>query len=112
MLDTPKRIKRLIREYGAIAHDRELSQALDDLRLKFERWKRAEISASELNDLVHQFHQGRSRNIWAKYAANRLEPALGLAIATGVLAREELPAELLLHLAGVIDFYEEEVRSS
>lgn len=112
MSDIPKRIKQLIREYGAIAHDRELSQALDDLRIQFERWKRAELSASELNDLVHQFHQGRSRDIWAKYATNRLEPALGLAIATGVLAREELPAELLRHLARLIDFYEEEDRSS
>ena len=105
MQDTSKRLKRLVREWVAVANDRELSKALIDLRAHFEAWQRGEISAADLNDLIHQFHQGASREIWKKYATNHLEPAIGFAVATGILRQEELPPELLQHVAGLIEFY-------
>ena len=108
MSETSKRIKRLVREYATIAHDRELGQALRGLDAQFERWRSGAIGSAELNDLIHQFHDGLSRDVWRKYATNRLEPALGFAVATGILRKEDLPAELLEHLAGLIDFYEAE----
>jgi hypothetical protein len=108
MPETSKRIKRLVRQYATIAHERELGQAMGDLNVQFARWRNGEISAVELNDVIHQFHEGASREIWRKYATNRPEAALGLAVATGVLQKEELPAELLQHLAGFIDFYQAE----
>lgn len=112
MQDTPKRLKRLVREWAAVAHDRELSKALLDLRAHFEAWQRGEITAADLNDLIHQFHQGGSREIWKKYATNHLEPAIGLAVATGILRQEELPPELLQHVAGLIEFYAAEHSAS
>lgn len=108
MPDASKRIKRLVREYAAIAHDRELGQALRELGGQFERWWSGEIRAADLNDRIRQFHDGPSRDVWRKYATNRLEPAIGFAVATGILRKEELPAELLQHLAGLIDFYKAE----
>jgi hypothetical protein len=108
MPETTKRIKRLVREYAAIAHARELGQASRDLDVQFGRWRNGEINAAELNDVIHEFHDGPSRDIWRKYATNRLEAALGLAVAIGILRREGLPAELLQHLAGFIDFYQAE----
>jgi hypothetical protein len=106
MQDTPKRIKRLVREWAGITHDRELAKSLADLRSEFDRWQRGEISPVELNDLIHRFHDGASRNIWQRYATNHLEPALALAVATGILRKDELPPELLQHIAGLIEFYE------
>jgi len=108
MPETSTRIKRLVRKCAAIAHDRELGQALRDLEVQFGRWRNDEISAAELNDMIHQFHDGASRDIWRTYATNRHEAALGFAVATGILRKEELPAELLQHLAGVIEFYQAE----
>jgi hypothetical protein len=35
-----------------------------------------------------------------------VEPAIGAAVAVGILRREELPEELLRHVAGLIEFYE------
>jgi hypothetical protein len=102
----------LIRKYAAIAHDRELSAALHELRGQFERWEQGTISAAELNDLIHEFHQVRSRDIWAKYATNHLKPALAIAVANGILRRDELPAELLQYLGGAIAFYEAEQPAS
>jgi hypothetical protein len=112
MQETPKPIKRLVREWAGIAHDRELGRALLDLREQFERWLRREISPVELNDLIHRFHDGISRDIWKKYATNRLEPAIGFAIATGILRREELPSALLEHVSGLVEFYQAEEPAS
>ena len=112
MQDTPKRLNRLVREWAAVAHDRELNKALLDLRAYFDAWQRREITAADLNDLIHHFHQGASREIWRKYATNHLEPAIGFAVATGILRQEELPPELLQHVAGLIEFYEVEQSAS
>ena len=106
MQDTPKRLKRLVREWAAIAHDRELSKALSELRTHFDRWQRGEITAAGLDDRIDQFHQGASREIWKAYSTNHREPAIGFAVATGVIQRQELPPELLQHVAGWVQFYE------
>jgi hypothetical protein len=102
----PKRLRRLVREWAAVAHDRELTKALQDLRIQFERWERAEITAADLNGLIHRFHEGPSREIWKHYATNHVEPAVAFAVATGMIRREELPSELLEHITNWIQFYE------
>src|SRR5262249_2534045 len=102
MQGLPKRIKRLVREWVGIAHERDLRNALGDLRVQFDRWNRGEIDSFELNNLVHRYHQDSSREIWKRYATTHLESAVASAVAAGVLRREELPAELLQHIAGLI----------
>lgn len=112
MQEVPKRIKRLVREWAGIAHDRELRRALGELRIQFDRWEHGDIDAFELNDLVHRFHQDASREIWKRYVTTHLEPAVASAVAAGVLRKEELPAEVVQHIAGLIDFYEHDLSAS
>jgi len=106
MHNTSRHVRRLVTEWAGIAHDRDLRKALGELRVQFGRWERGEISSFELNEYVHQFHDGTSREIWKRYATNHLEPAVASAVAAGVLRKDELPAELLHHIAGLIEFYE------
>jgi hypothetical protein len=112
MQESPKRIRRLVREWAGIAHDRDLRHALSELRAHFDRWDRGEIDSFELNDLVHRFHQDTSREIWKRYATTRPEPAVASAVAAGVLRKEELPKELVQHIAGLIEFYEHDLSES
>jgi hypothetical protein len=106
MQDVPRRIRQLVREWAGIAHDRDLRKALGELRIQFGRWERGEISSFELNDFIHQFHDGTSREIWKRYATSHLEPAVASAVASGVLGKQEIPRELLDHIAGLIEFFE------
>jgi hypothetical protein len=108
MQEVPKRIKRLVREWAGIAHDRDLRKALSELRVQFNRWDRGEIDSFELNERVHRFHQDTARDIWKKYATTQLEPAIASAVAAGVLRKDELPVELVQHIAGLIELYEHE----
>jgi hypothetical protein len=106
MQEAPKRIRRQVREWAGIAHDRDLRKALGELRAEFDRWESGEIDSFELNERVHRFHQDTSREIWKRYATTHLEPAVASAVVAGVLRKEELPSELLRHIAGLIEFYE------
>ncbi len=78
---------------------------MGELRAQFDRWERQEIDSFELNETVHRFHQGASRDIWKRYDTSHLEPAIASAVVAGVIRREELPSELLQHIAGLIEFY-------
>jgi hypothetical protein len=106
MRTTSRHLKALVRQAAAMAHDRELSAALRDLRAEFDCWERGDITADQLNDGIHRFHDGMSREIWRRYATNHLEPVVAMAVATAVLSRDELPKDLLDHLAGLIESYE------
>jgi hypothetical protein len=111
-MQVPKQIKRLVREWAGIAHDRDLRKALSELRAQFDRWDRGEIDSFELNELVHRFHQDTAREVWKRYASIHLESAVASAVAAGVLRKEELPAELVQHIAGLIEFYEQDPSAS
>jgi hypothetical protein len=106
MSEVSKPMKRLVREWAGIAHERDLRKALDELGHAFDRMERGEISPFELNDMVHRYHQDESREIWKRYATTHLEPAVAGAIVAGVLKREELPPALVEHVAKLIEFYE------
>src|SRR5262245_30472333 len=111
MPDIPKRLKRLLREYAARAHEAELHQALVPLAEDFKRWERGELDSFELSDLIHRFHQGASREVYVRYDVRHPEPALAHAIATGLIDRTAVPAELLDHLARLIELFESTEKS-
>ena len=108
MAETPKRIKRLLREYAAVAHEEDLRRALVPVAEAFRRWELKELDSVALSEIIHEFHQGPARDLWVRYNAADLEMAVAFAIATGVLSRDTIPAEPLDHLAGPMRFYEEE----
>lgn len=112
MQEVPKHIKRQVREWAGIAHERDLRKALGELRGQFASWELGEIDSFQLNERVHRFHQETSREIWKRYATTHLEPAVASAVAAGVIRREELTSELLHHIAGLIEFYEHDLSAS
>lgn len=104
-----KPIKRLIREYAARAYEAELGQALGALEVQFSRWRSNQISAFELSDHIHAFHQGPSRELWKRYNARLDDWQVARAIVSGLLPRETTPAELLEALQPIIAYYEDEL---
>lgn len=112
MADAPKRIKRLLREYAAAAHEEELRRALVPVSEAFQRWERGELGSGELSEILHQFHQGPARELWGRYNTPHLEMAVAFAITTGLLVRDTIPGELLEHLVGAMRFYEGERATS
>ena len=106
MVETPKRIKRLLREQAGQAHEEELRRALVPVAEAFKRWERGELGSGDLSDVIHRFHQGPARDLSVRYDTRYLEMTVAYAITVGVLDRQTIPAELLDHLARALAFYE------
>ena len=105
MADTPKTVKRLLREHAGEAHEEELRRALVPVGEAFKRWERGELGSGELSEMIHRFHQGPARELFARYNTPYLEMAVAYAITVGVLDRQTVPAALLDHLARALEFY-------
>ena len=89
-----KKQRRELRELQGIAWERELATALEVLRGDFDAWARGEISAFDLSDRIHEFHDGKSRELFNRYSDSSNEFAILRAIASGIIAESELSDEL------------------
>ena len=107
MREYPKHIKKLIRQYGAIAYDRELTRELRELLTQFEKWEKGSISSEYLNTMIYKFTSGPARQLYNRYSDSMLDSSIAYAIAHGILDADDLPDELLAHLDKAIRFYEE-----
>lgn len=106
-------IKSLLREYAAAAHEEELRRALRAVAEAFKRWEGGELGSGELSEIIHKFHQaGFGAGAVRALQRDPCGDAGGLRDRGGVLDRRAIPAELLEHLAGAIEFYESEMAPS
>ena len=70
--------KRRLRELAAEAHESALSKALEELYEEFLKWADDGLSTFDLNEEIHKFHDGLSRDLYRTYVLN--DPALAVAI--------------------------------
>lgn len=106
-----KKQKRELRELLGLAWERELSEALRELRGHFDAWERGEISAFDVSDRIHEFHNGRSRELYNAYMGSLLVPWVVRAIVTGVIGESEVSEELHTALKPEIDYLKEHWKS-
>jgi hypothetical protein len=106
--DTPKRIRRLLREQAALAYQEELRRALLPLAEAFRKWEQGQVTSGELSQLIHEYHQGPARDIFVRYDCLRFEMAVPQAIAEGLLDRTKVPQQFLDYFSSQIKFLEEE----
>lgn len=106
MQDYPKKIKRLLREFLAEAHERELQRELAKLDQSFSAWRSGHISSGELSHRIHQYETGPSRELYKRYDTPSPDIVVAYAIVTGILHRDEIPEELLEAIAGPLSFYQ------
>jgi len=106
MQQYPKNIKRLLREYMAEAYERELHREMVKLDQSFSEWRDGTISSGELSYRVHQYEAGPSRELYKKYNYSPHDMNVAYAIVTGILKRDEIPAELLEAILSLLAYYQ------
>lgn len=107
-----KRQRRQLRELQGLAWERELSAVLEDLEGDFRSWRQGHISPFELNDRIHRFHNGRSRELFNTYSGSLDTFWLEAVVARGVIEESEVPEDLLAAYRPHIDRFRERLRSS
>ena len=81
-----------LRTLSETAHERELSQALGELHVRFQEWQEGNVSTWDLNQEIHEFHDGRSRNLYKFYVMNH-DPLfrVATALANEIIDIDEVP---------------------
>jgi hypothetical protein len=95
--------QREIRRLAGLAHERDLSSAAGQLQSEFDRWRRGEIDVFVLNDSIHKFHDGISRELHKRYVMGEAEWSVASAIARQVLKESDVDRSILEGLRSVIE---------
>ena len=66
--DLPKADKRKVRQLAGIAWERELRQELRKIAAAIEEMENGALSPFDVNDSIHDFHDGASRDLYRQYA--------------------------------------------
>jgi hypothetical protein len=103
-LPLTKKQKAELRRLADLAHERELSAAMDELEAEFRRWRSGHISVFELNERIHKFHHGISRELYKRYDPRDAEMVVPGAIARGTIREDEVDVTLLHNLSDLIQF--------
>lgn len=107
-----KKQRRELRNLQGLAWERELGNALGELREDFRVWENGEISPFELNDRIHRFHNGRSRELFNTYGGSLYSFWIAHVIARGVIKESEVSEDLLAELRADIDMYRERLHQA
>jgi hypothetical protein len=83
--------KRHLRELASRCYEKEMSLLLQDLYENFKRWKRAEITARELNDRIHEHHNGTARDLYKIYEFSKdSRVVVSRAVVNGIISIDEV----------------------
>jgi hypothetical protein len=105
-----KRINRLLRELAGRAHQEALGRELSKLHESFHAWQSGKLSAFDLNEEIHRFHDGPSRQLYVHYTSKLYELIVARAVIQGLLSESALPEEIRLHLAPALAREREAIR--
>jgi len=92
-----------MRELVTLAYERELGEHLSNLQKHFSEWNAQQISAFDLSDRIHEFHNGPSRELFKAYDSASPDFLVAQAIVLGILHRDEVPDEILEALSPRIE---------
>ena len=102
-----KKQKRLLRELAADAHERELALELTKLLSDFRSWEEGNFNPHELNQKIHEFHNGASRELFKAYAMG--DPYFGVvrAIYDEILDSSQIDPDFLSKIQKTLDYFKE-----
>lgn len=111
MHDLSKAERRAIRELAGLAYERELAGELAKLRASFDAWVAGERTPFELEQVIHQFHDGVSRQLFNRYSSGSSLPhAVAAAVLRGTISVDEIPEPARKHLDRLVALLSEVAR--
>lgn len=91
-----KKQRKIVRELVRTAYTRELAFNLEKLAQQFDEWRNHQINGFELTELIHQYHDGISRDLFKIYNYSKDEVyLLARAVHFGFLNNEEIPTDFV-----------------
>ncbi len=99
--------RREVRRLAGLAHERELAAAARVLDQSFERWRRGDMDVFALNQAIHEYHDGISRELYKRYMLGEPQWAVADATRRGILHEREMTPEIMSCLERLIEFFKD-----
>ena len=103
-LEFTKSEKRRIRELAALAWERELRSELTSIGDAINRMTDDQMSPHDVNNLIHKFHDGISRELFNRFSSNKPWLAVCRAHYDGVLTDADIAGDSDKIRNGIIEF--------
>lgn len=107
MTDLTKSQRKHLRQLEGLCYEKEMSLALESLYEDFQKWKKSEITTWDLNDKIHEHHNGTARELWKLYEEmNNPSLAVSVALAKDIIKIENVPENCRALVARMSDIYQ------
>jgi hypothetical protein len=91
MTNLTKSQKKHLQQLAGQCYEKEMSLALEVLYEEFQKWKKSEITAWDLNEKIHEHHNITARELWKIYEQiNDPSLAVALALTKGIIKIEDV----------------------
>lgn len=108
MKEYRKETRKKFKELANLAWQRELDRHIASLAERFDEWRKKKIDCFQLNELIHKFHDGPSREVWKKHNNLDADVIVTMAVASGILKKEEIPQDILQYIEKQVEFCRQE----
>jgi len=105
MAEFTKSERKTLRDLAGAVYESEAHAYLEELESEFARWRSAEILSSELLSVIHEFHQGQSRELWSRYQSLKEPEIVARGVALGYLTEEQVPEAVRQKLQPLLEFF-------
>lgn len=97
-----KAVSKKMRELSNLAYERELRLEMEVLAKQFKLWQDNQINVWDLEQAVHNFHNGAARELYKHYTMLKPAEALPYALFKNIITYEELPVEVVEEMKMIV----------
>ena len=102
-----KSMKRKLRDFAAKVYEIEMRTHLSELARSFNEWKAGKLDSFQLDNLIHKYHNEKSRESYKAYT--ELDPKMFIvrAVGFGIIKQEEIPDEFHEYVMKLVEILKE-----
>lgn len=99
-----KSVKKEILRLNGIVYEREMNRETAKLLEHFREWESGKLDVFQLNDLIHEYHNGPSRELYKQYVMgqNCADFSVACGIRDGLLKPDEVSPDTMAALQTLI----------
>ncbi|HUA59278.1 MAG TPA: hypothetical protein VML19_11020 [Verrucomicrobiae bacterium] len=106
----PKPVKRALKQIIGEGYENALAQELAALSGEFEQWKTGKIGAFDLEERIHEFHDGTARRLYSEFSTRgvTLTYLAAYAVHAGFYDAARVPADVFPYIQTALKLLREE----
>jgi predicted ATP-dependent endonuclease of OLD family len=103
-----KKQKKHLKELSGRCYELEMSEALNELFDSFQKWKSGEINAFDLNEIIHQHHNYKARDLYKIYEMlKNPQNAVARGVSLGIIKMDDIQKDCHPFVEELVEYYDQ-----